>query len=491
MTHSYHIFMFPFQWKVSGMENENLSKQIDFDSIRFALDANWERVIFPTIEKEQQDLYNEKNYYYKFVHDALYDNGKQHNNLVRHYERVETKHGKVSYCIECSDKTYELDVEAINVNFYSTGVGLLSFYLKNERYPLLEDVLKINQFGRRVYPPFYSAIKNRKEIANSIIINGLNGRENGYSETFEKYEVTQDNQPSEMITGMIREVATNICVEPVIDDRMYVVSWYKNDEWIGRLCDAEGEKYLDDHEWYRFVFVDNQWPTCQNDEMMHKLLERATYKRWQKWHSLYGVSRYSLVMATNAGDTEQHLYDYFVTEYARMTELILVQKASVLRFSSEVTNISELSSDKHLVKKVDSLYKEYIRFVNQIHFREVTAQDQGIEMYNMLYETMGLKEQVEKLDGEIEELYNYVSLTQDRRVNSTMSLLTWIATIAVPITVGASIFGMNAIAFNGDENGTLKEWYNHWGWQFFIMVMLTVVVVVIAITVLIRNKKRK
>ena len=470
------------------MENDILSRQINFDSIRFSADANWERVVEPTLEKERQDLYNEKNYYYKFVHDALYDNGNKCNNLVRHFERVEPKHSEVSYCINCEGKTYELKVEAININFYSTGVGLLSFYLRNENYSLLEDVLKINQFGRRVYPPFYNAIKSRSEIAESISINGLHGKEKGYSEDFKSYGVTQDNLPSEMITGMIREVATNICVEPVIDDRMYLVSWYKNDEWIRRLCDTRREKYLDNTEWYRFVFVDNQWPTCQNDDMMHKLLEKATYKRWQKWNSLYGVSRYSLVMATNAGEREQYLYDYFVTEYARMAELILVQKASVLRFSSEVTNISELSNDKRLVKKVDSLYKEYIRFVNQIHFREVTAQDQGIEMYNMLYETMGLEKQVEKLDGEIEELYNYVSLTQDRKTNSTMSLLTWIATIAVPITVVASIFGMNAIAFNGDGNGTLTEWYNHWGWQFVIMLIFTAIVIIT--TVLIKNRKR-
>lgn len=38
------------------MENEILSKQINFDSIRFAEDVNWERVISPTDEKERQDL---------------------------------------------------------------------------------------------------------------------------------------------------------------------------------------------------------------------------------------------------------------------------------------------------------------------------------------------------------------------------------------------------------------------------------------------------
>jgi len=35
-------------------------------------------------------------------------------------------------------------------------------------------------------------------------------------------------------------------------------------------------------------------------------------------------------------------------------------------------------------KKVSDLYLAYIRFVNKIYFREVTAYEQGIELYDML-----------------------------------------------------------------------------------------------------------
>ena len=60
-----------------------------------------------------------------------------------------------------------------------------------------------------------------------------------------------------------------------------------------------------------------------------------------------------------------------------MAELVLVQRASMLRFSGEITKVSQLSNQdvEAVSKRVSSLYKEYIRFVNQIYFREITAQE--------------------------------------------------------------------------------------------------------------------
>ena len=218
--------------------------------------------------------------------------------------------------------------------------------------------------------------------------------------------------------------------------------------------------------------------SCQNNDMQREIIKKATYDRWQKWSSLYGISRYSMVYLTNH-DTEKNasfLFSYFETMYARMAELILVQKASLLRFSAEVTNLSNINAKAGFSGKVSSLYKEYIRFVNQIHFREISAQDQGIEMYQKLYETMNLEKQVEKLDDEIEELYNYVSLSEDRKNNITISLLTWIATIGVPMTVVAGIFGMNNVNFDVRE-GETPLWYNYGGVQFTIVLVVTALVI--------------
>lgn len=480
-TYSYHNFMFLFQWRIKGYDDKVFSEQISLNNITYALGSNWERNPGPANEKEADALYNERNYFYEFVHDALYDNGKS-NSLIRHFERKETKHGEVTYVLNCGKNVYELRVDAINLNLYSTGVGVLTFYLYNERYPDPEDVLRINQTGRRVFPPFIGDVKKRNLIAHSIEIKGLHGRQDGYLEDFKDYtNKTYSNQPATFITDMINEVAENIDLKPVIDDRMFVQCWYKNDEWTNQFNGNQYNDFLYSNHWYEFVFVDGfNGMTCQNVTMQKKLIRKATYERWQKWCSLYGVSRYSMVYLTNFATekSDSYLFDYFETEYARMAELILVQKASVLRFSEEVTKLSNMDAKHSFSGKVSSLYKEYIRFINQIHFREISAQDQGIEVYQKLYEAMNLEKHVEKLDAEIGELYNYVSLKEDHKSSNTMSLLTWIATISVPMTVMAGIFGMNNRLF-GEHCG----WYNSGALQL-VMVFIAALFVIIGIIII-------
>lgn len=473
-AYSSHTFMFPFRWKIKDLDDKPFSEQIDLNNICYAQSQNWERLTVPTVEKESDDLYNERNYFYEFVHSALYDDNTEHT-IIRHFERREPKHGNVAYHIVCgaAKKVYNLIVQAINLNLYSTGVGVLTIYLCNNNYPDAEDVIAINQYGRRVFPAFIADVHNRGELAHSLGFEGLNGV---YVEDFARYNNgVKSNTPAAFILKMVHEVAENIELQPVIDDRMFVLSWYKNDRFANQFKkDNSGyEKFMYDDWWYRYVFVDGGYKTCPNDDMSHRLIEAATYPRWQQWGTLYGISRYSMVLLAS-NDCPEYLTKYFETEYARMAELVLMQRATVLRFSSEITQISNMSLQKGFGDRVSSLYKEYIRFENQIYFREISAQDQGIEMYQKLFEAMSIKEQVEKLDDEIEELYNFVSLREDRRTTRTMSLLTWITTIFLPITVVAGFFGMNS-----DDVGT----------EFHAIVMACFALIVIS-TVFIINKKR-
>jgi len=459
-AYSYHNFMFPFQWRIQGYDDKTFSEQISLNNIEYSVGSNWERMSVPTTESDYDILYNERNYFYEFVHDALYDNGKD-NSLIRHFERIEPKHENVSYIIDCGDHIYELKVAYINLNLYSTGVGVLTFYLYNDKYPDPEHVFRINQSGRRLFPPFIASVQYRGIIAHSIEIKGLHGRETGYREDFSGYtNKTPSNKPATFIIDMIHEVAKNIVLKTVIDDRMFVQCWYKNDEWADKFSGDNYAEFLNSSQWYEFVFVDDlNGLSCQNIAMQQKIIKEATYERWQKMKSLYGLSRYSMMFLAHT-QCPDYLFTYFETMYSRMAELILIQKASVLRFSSEVTNLSNIDVRSGFGEKVSSLYKEYIRFVNQIHFREISAQDQGIELYNKFYNIMNLKEHVEKLDDEIGELYNYVVLREDRKSNNTMSRLTWIATIAVPMTLMAGIFGMNNVELTSESNLNSPIWYN-------------------------------
>lgn len=133
MMYSYHIFYFPFKWKIERNANKIFAEQVSLNNIQPSVLSNWETNYSPQDQEEQKELYNEKNYYFKFVHPVLYDDGTE-NSLVRHYERKEPKNEEVFYNIKISKNgqvlDYRLRVVAINLNFYSTGVGMLSFYLE-------------------------------------------------------------------------------------------------------------------------------------------------------------------------------------------------------------------------------------------------------------------------------------------------------------------------------------------------------------------------
>lgn len=454
MTHSYHIFYFPFKWEIKGIESATFSDQIDLNKINYCFPSAWERTQVPD-PGEEVGLYNEKNYYYKFVHNILYDEKRNTMELIRHFERKEPKKSlkDIHYLIKVKgrDKPYQLVIDAMNINLYATGVGFMSFYLKNEEenQSTPEDILAINQYGRRILPPFYNDITFRNETSESIGIEGLYPQKR-YVEDFSHYTTNDSWKPASFIIELIHELSDNINIEPIIDDRMYVASWYKNDK-LAKQSSNDDQAYCDTNNefstfWYKYIFVDYSFETCQNNSKKKELLIKHTYLRWQKWNSLYGASKYSFVYLTD-NNVPAYLLDSFQTIYARMVELVLVQRASMLRFSGEVTKVSNLSKQEVDVisERISSLYKEYIRFINQIYFREVTAQDQGIELYEMLQSSLKMKEYIEDLDNEIGELHDYVSLKEDRSRNKKATLLNDIATLFLPITVITGFWGMNAV----------------------------------------------
>lgn len=481
---SYHIFYFPFKWNVECSHEMNLSEQIDINRIELTTSGDWERTIHP-VGEDAMNLYNEKNYYYKFVHRILYDN-KNKESMMIHLERREPQDAtkEVRYVIKTKKREtpYSLKVEAINLNLYATGVGFLSFYLGNdkENQSSPDDILYINQFGRRIMPPFFADIVNRCETAEYIQIEGL-GEDTAFHENF-NYTVEDAWKPASFITELIKEAAPNISFEPVIDDRMFVTCWYKNDKlcksYMGCL-DKFMREGSDNNFWYRFMFVDSDSCTCLNDEMRYNLLKKHTYPRWEGRKSLYGCTRYSMMYLADTGAPD-YLFTTFETIYARMVELVLMQRASMLRFSEEVTKVSYLSNKEIEVisKRVSSLYKEYIHFVNQIYFREVTAQEQGIELYDMLQKNLQMEEYVKDLDEEIGELHQYISLMDDRDRNKKATLLNNLATFFLPISVITGFWGMNKI-------------YDVIGATDFEWQVVTLIVGALVALCFIYNRKRK
>lgn len=136
--------------------------------------------------------------------------------------------------------------------------------------------------------------------------------------------------------------------------------------------------------------------------------------------------------------------------YYKTALLALMQRACLMRFSQEVTAISQLPKrDRRIAARVSSLYKQYLRFVNKIYFREVTAQEQGIEHYDILQNQMRLDKHVKDLELEIQELHQYVSMLEEEQRNDKLDILTYIGAFFVVPSFIATYFGINDYNMDG------------------------------------------
>ncbi|MCK9617159.1 MAG: hypothetical protein M0R21_04925, partial [Lentimicrobiaceae bacterium] len=154
--YSYHIFLYPFKWEKKGQQKDKFSKRFNLNNIQPVQDSYWQNIPSPLTGDYITELYNEKNFFYEFIHSVLYDSGDGKNNIIRHYERKEAYETDLFYEIKVIAKKediYHLKLKSIVLNLYSTGTGILIFYLENHQYPDFDDILRINQYGRRVFPP--------------------------------------------------------------------------------------------------------------------------------------------------------------------------------------------------------------------------------------------------------------------------------------------------------------------------------------------------
>lgn len=518
--YSYHVFLFPFQWQFAGkeMKDKTMEERTCLkEMIGLFADTKWKRDDYKTNTVLN---YNEYNYFYGMVREVLFDEGEDlEKSIVAHhsYDITPDSHSyNFKVCIDAYKneyKSYSLHIDSIILHLYSTGVGVLSFHLNNRRADQSQpdDILNINQVGRRLYPPFFGIDSNlvgtqaqfecddfakgleyvkTKELAVSIsVISDTNFEDfrgytnpanfssnpfqipNHISFLFEKIPLTVDKTD-------FKADDRKVFINPLVDDRMFVLCWYGNDSLssdlkskIGKKSDGSSEyKYESDDWWYKFMFNDQKDATCQNQEMRQKQIQKHTYNRWSDYGTLYGVNRYSFVCLTDKLQTLKKNNAHFIlnhmqTMYYKLCELCLVQRACLLRFSDEVAHISTMKDDKKisLTDRVGNLYKQYLRFVNRIYFREVTAQEQGIELYDMLQEHMKIERNVKELDNEIKELHSYNSLIQDQKQSRNIELLTIIGALFIMPTFIISFIGMIVLPAFNDHDFTF--------WKYFILLL--------------------
>ncbi|MCT7550862.1 magnesium transporter CorA family protein [Aliarcobacter butzleri] len=433
--YSYHTFMFPFIFKG-----------------KFDKKDNWE---YKDFKVEEQRDFNEYIYFYKHVQDAIYNKEEEKSDSISNYYEYEKQKGTYTIC--CKKGIFELELDGLSLRIFNTKVAILTFNLKNTKYSDVNSVLAINDFGRRIYPQFLGdnfTCDTKNAILSNCITLTLNGEEIKEDFTrFDNINNLKDTEKLNLLPKFIEKLIENNFskdkkLRPIIDDRMFVISWYGNNEFSKKL---NSEQYKTNSNWYEYIFVDGDGITIHNKKMQENLVTASTYDRWMDnpyGCTLYGMSRYSFVSITNSSDFAKNiLLPHMQTIYFQMFSLLLAYRASIIKFSDDIQNITQ-KTEKNLVKESDELYERYLKFLNKLYFKEITAQDQGIELYNQAMKVMDIEKYMNDLNHEINQLHSYVSMKEEKIRNEKLDFISKIGAVLLPPSLLAGIFGMNVLTFD-------------------------------------------
>lgn len=448
--YSRHILFFPFQWRAGDRPAPGAT---GFERLRSAVGSagHWKSALV-----NRQTDYSGYHYLHEYAASAVFEQPGENTGVLNYAWNGDTaggmpflvgirnaaiiKNGMVPEALGLEpandqDSLLRLKCFLARLNLYETGVGVLSLLIDNFQHRDKNAVLLINDFARRMYPP-YLHFKSGKEAVKDNGALPAFVQLGDWKEEWKAFpSVGQSPAPGrflpEHILGLlgpgfsVEAEKGKITVEQILDDRMFVMSLLLDEGEAARLSDLSGDsEYLNDDFWYAYTFLDPGKPQIASRAMMENLLREATYARWTGDATFYGACRYAFAALSK----HAWLKTPMTHNYARLTELCLVQRASALRFREEASAISaQIAGNRNaatVARQIRDLYGAYIRFVNRFHFPEATPVEQGIELYDLLRKQLRVQEQADRLKDELEELQSYAAMLHEEERGRALNFLT-------------------------------------------------------------------
>lgn len=456
-SHSEHIFLFPFAWEVQDATEEYLFRQHQqikgklFEHIK-----GWEKE-YLTIDKDAD--YNEFVYFYKPVRAALYTKEKTPIITLNYKHEWLKQSGEVEIHVE--ENVYRLELYKITLKLYKSGVGILSMNLRNNHYPLAEEIMEINSFSKCIYPSVLPIEKSWQDIYPKylkVTLDEIHQVEDYFREDYK----ANPGCISKIIMYLLGEQFTcdrkklfrnKILIEPVIGSRMITLCLYQNNQMVEEVSN----KRIKEEDLQKFILM------TKKEQHIGKISYLSTPYR------IYAMSM-STLMCITSSNVESKVYDQLVS-------LVLAQKATLLNFSSQIATISTLPKND-LVPAIQSIYEIYIQFINQMYFDEITEDIQGAMIYKMFMEQLNIKEELKQLDFEMKEVHEYAELIDQTQSRLKADLLTIVGAALVVPTFVTGFFGMNIL----EEKFT--SWWQHkeialWFNSYVMLPVLSILLVCI------------
>lgn len=483
LPYSYHTFLFPFIWKTD--RKVTLGK---FEEI-LHVGENWTERKWNVLMQAQDVSHDEKKknewfqnyaayqYFTTAANNAIFNADEK--GVVKCYV-LNKQNG--TYNIHKGNETFALKINQIRLNVYEAGIAIMIFELEynpeNNNDRTLDNVNKINEYGRRINFPYLT------EDSHDLCADRISVQFDGSKEIAEEFKETSENikkhiqgnehgcrcslnyvmKPvQDILDGDKDKITSNpvhkdkFLIKPCIDDRMFVccmvldaalsqelkdvggerISFLqdvnirlpqKNAD--GKVIDCEGKENDDYMEgWsdettlssrlYKLLFIENGL-TCQDNTMKEELLKACVYRRWINRGTIHGVTHHSFVTVNNGADAIiTSVINPFLTEYVQMAILALAQRSVLLMLEDEAAEISNSFSDETVIsheelEEIEHLQEKYVKIQNQLLLSEITVQEQGVELYGMIREQLYIQKNMDDLDSEMNNLRDISNIANAR-----------------------------------------------------------------------------
>lgn len=336
--------------------------------------------------------------------------------------------------------TLKLSIDEIRLTIYKKlNIGLISFRMHNDNNSL-RHIKWINQFGRRLFMPYYSLSENGTKpfcnlTAKNIKIEWKNGEILTLADlpqTAEKKEYQKNDLSglSELIFG-----DRNNTLEGVLDDRMFTCCLIRDNalsDNIKNHANSVSENFFETapksaendvnnlyDTLYSLLFVDDESPSCQDRAMERRKLSENCDTRWTGYGTIHGVTEYSMICVTGMGnDLRYSVIEPFLNEYVELARLGLAQAASIHEQENRIETINKNIEPDNImpdttINDINKAWKRYILFQNDLFIPEVTFEEQGREMYDLVKKSLRLESLNEYLYSGLEHLHSLASMESD------------------------------------------------------------------------------
>ncbi len=445
---SYHTFIFPFLFNTGGKtDRARFLKQLPPLGTALCEDrVDWNAV-------PEKALFDQYRYFNVAARNAIYTERFDPSDIVWNYrydlEYLFTKKSdkqwlhsrkdadnRMQFVIQQGDFKATLAIHGVRLKLFNTGIGMLAFELENYELAEERDITRINDYGRRTFMPFIQS--NTDRTCSSCAENVFLTCDGAVVEAASGAVGAADSSRADRITlapFITYFLSNDVSIEPITDERMFVACLYVNDAfatdmaaWDDKACAhrflAHAEALSPDaansdaRRLYEMMFVDGDGITCHSRPLLKQLLEEHIYTRWLECKTVTGITEYSMITVT----TRQGFAftaTSFPSEYVEMVYLALAQRASLLAFERAISEIARGNYPAHM----DDVQRQYVMFQSQLLLQEVTSQQQGIELYNLLLDNLFINRQQTGIEMQIKSLFEWNTSRNEKAENRILFLL--------------------------------------------------------------------